>query len=113
MRVHVAFTPDEVVSAPLGVVVDVLRATSTIPQALAAGYRRVLCCAQIEDAQAPYLALAQLRTRQGQLSSAFTVTIAMTGRTRSAVTDPWWIYDYGQFWDLDRRMITLRDLAAR
>jgi len=69
--------------------------------------------AQIEDAQAPYLALAQLRTRQGQLSAAFTVTIAMTGRTRSAVTDPWWIYDYGQFWDLDRRMITLRDLAAR
>jgi len=51
MRVHVAFTPDEVVSAPLGVVVDVLRATSTIPQALAAGYRRVLCCAQIEDAR--------------------------------------------------------------
>jgi len=51
MRVHVAFTPDEVVSAPVGVVVDVLRATSTIPQALAAGYRRVLCCAQIEDAR--------------------------------------------------------------
>ena len=61
--------------------------------------------AQIEDAQAPYLALAQLRTRQGQLSAAFTVTIAMTGRTRSTMTDPWWIYDYGQFWDLDRRMI--------
>ena len=51
MRVHVAFTPDEVVSAPLGVVVAVLRATSTIPQALAAGYRRVLCCAQIEEAR--------------------------------------------------------------
>jgi len=28
----------------------VLRATSTMTQALAAGYRRVLCCAEIEDA---------------------------------------------------------------
>ena len=52
MRVHVAFTPDEHVSAPVGVVVDVLRATSTIAQALAAGYRRVLCCATVEDARA-------------------------------------------------------------
>jgi 2-phosphosulfolactate phosphatase len=51
MRVHVAFTPQEEASAPLGIVVDVLRATSTIPQALAAGYRRVLCCTEIEDAR--------------------------------------------------------------
>jgi 2-phosphosulfolactate phosphatase len=51
MRVHVAFTPDEAASAPVAVVVDVLRATSTIPQALAAGYRRVLCCAEIEEAR--------------------------------------------------------------
>jgi 2-phosphosulfolactate phosphatase len=51
MRVHVAFTPDEEVSAPLGIVVDVLRATSTITQALSAGYRRVLCCAEIEEAR--------------------------------------------------------------
>jgi len=52
MRVHVAFTPDEAASAPLGIVVDVLRATSTIAQALASGYRRVLCCAEIEEARA-------------------------------------------------------------
>ena len=52
MRVDVAFTPDEDFSAPVGVVVDVLRATSTIAQALAAGYGRVLCCAEIEDARA-------------------------------------------------------------
>src|SRR5438105_14930662 len=52
MRVHVAFTPAEEVSAPVGIVVDVLRATSTITQALAAGYRRVLCCAEIDDARA-------------------------------------------------------------
>lgn len=32
--------------------VDVLRATSTIAQALASGYRRVLCCAEIEEARA-------------------------------------------------------------
>jgi 2-phosphosulfolactate phosphatase len=51
MRVHVAFTPDEDASAPLGIVVDVLRATSTIAQALASGYRRVLCCSEIEDAR--------------------------------------------------------------
>src|SRR5215475_1969193 len=51
MRVHVAFTPDEEAAAPVGIVVDVLRATSTIAQALASGYRRVLCCAEIEDAR--------------------------------------------------------------
>src|SRR6266705_328850 len=52
MRIHVAFTPAETGPAPVGVVVDVLRATSTIAQALASGYRRVLCCAEIEDALA-------------------------------------------------------------
>src|SRR2546426_2359799 len=52
MRIHVAFTPAETAPAPIGVVVDVLRATSTIAQALASGYRRVLCCAEIEDALA-------------------------------------------------------------
>jgi 2-phosphosulfolactate phosphatase len=50
VRVHVAFTPAEEASAPIGVVVDVLRATSTIAQALASGYRRVICCSQIDDA---------------------------------------------------------------
>jgi 2-phosphosulfolactate phosphatase len=52
VRVHVAFTPGEQTPAPVGVVVDVLRATSTMTQALAAGYRRVLCCAEIEEARA-------------------------------------------------------------
>ncbi len=50
MHVDVAFTPEEQASATVGIVVDVLRATSTIPQALAAGYRRVLCCAEIDEA---------------------------------------------------------------
>jgi 2-phosphosulfolactate phosphatase len=52
MQVRVAFTPAEAASAPVGIVVDVLRATSTVAQALASGYRRVLCCAEIEEARA-------------------------------------------------------------
>jgi 2-phosphosulfolactate phosphatase len=52
MRVHVAFTPAEEVSAPVGIVIDVLRATSTMAQALAAGYRRVLCCSEVDEARA-------------------------------------------------------------
>jgi 2-phosphosulfolactate phosphatase len=47
----VAFTPAETAAAPTGIVVDVLRATSTIVQALASGYRRVLCCAEVEEAR--------------------------------------------------------------
>ena len=35
----------------MGIVVDVLRATSTMCQALAAGYRRVLCCAEVDEAR--------------------------------------------------------------
>jgi 2-phosphosulfolactate phosphatase len=52
MRVHVAFTPSEAATADLGIVVDVVRATSSIAQALASGYRRVLCCAEVEQARA-------------------------------------------------------------
>ncbi len=36
----------------MAIVVDVMRATSTVAQALASGYRRVLCCSEIEDARA-------------------------------------------------------------
>ena len=52
MRVHVAFTPDEAEAAPTGIVIDVIRATSTICQALASGYERVLCTAEVGEAQA-------------------------------------------------------------
>jgi 2-phosphosulfolactate phosphatase len=52
MRVHVAFTPGEQTPAPVGIVIDVLRATSTICQALASGYERVLCCAEVDAARA-------------------------------------------------------------
>jgi 2-phosphosulfolactate phosphatase len=69
MRCHVAFTPKEVLEAPIAVVVDVLRATSTIVQALASGYRRVYCCREVEDALA-------LRERLGE---------GLLGGERSAV----------------------------
>jgi 2-phosphosulfolactate phosphatase len=69
MRCHVAFTPEEVLEAPVAVVVDVLRATSTIVQALASGYRRVYCCHEVEDALA-------LRERLGE---------GLLGGERSAV----------------------------
>jgi 2-phosphosulfolactate phosphatase len=52
MPVNVAFTPGEAAPAAVGIVVDVLRATSTIAQALASGYERVLCCAELEEARA-------------------------------------------------------------
>src|SRR2546421_6825258 len=52
MRIDVAFTSGEAAPAGIGIVVDVLRASSTIAQALASGYRRVLCCAEIEEARA-------------------------------------------------------------
>ena len=52
MHVHAAFTPAEEGSAGVGIVVDVVRATSSIAQALAAGYERVLCCREIEEATA-------------------------------------------------------------
>ena len=46
------FTPDEAGAAPTGIVIDVIRATSTICQALASGYSRVFCAADVEDARA-------------------------------------------------------------
>ncbi len=52
MHVHVAFTPGESAAAPTGVVIDVIRATSTICQALASGYERIWCAAEVEDARA-------------------------------------------------------------
>jgi 2-phosphosulfolactate phosphatase len=52
VRVRVGFTPAEQVSGDLGIAIDVLRATSTICQAFASGYERVLCVAEVEDARA-------------------------------------------------------------
>jgi 2-phosphosulfolactate phosphatase len=49
--VDVCFTPQEVRPVEVAVVVDVLRATSTIVQALAVGYQRVLCCGSVATAR--------------------------------------------------------------
>jgi 2-phosphosulfolactate phosphatase len=49
--VDVCFTPQEIRPVEIAVVVDVLRATSTIVQALAAGYTRVVCCRSVATAR--------------------------------------------------------------
>jgi 2-phosphosulfolactate phosphatase len=49
--IDVAFTRAELRPADIAVVIDVLRATSTATQALAAGYQRVLCADTIERAR--------------------------------------------------------------
>jgi 2-phosphosulfolactate phosphatase len=49
--VHVAFTPAERTPGSVAVVVDVLRATSTMTQALASGFERILCCGEVEEAR--------------------------------------------------------------
>lgn len=48
--IDVAFTDADARPCDVAVVIDVLRATSTIAQALASGYRRVLCVESIEEA---------------------------------------------------------------
>jgi 2-phosphosulfolactate phosphatase len=49
--VDVAFTPESARSSHVAVVVDVLRATSTIVAALEAGYRNVLCTGKVQRAR--------------------------------------------------------------
>ncbi len=61
MKVTVGLTPAEQVAAPVGIVIDVLRATSVICQAFAGGYESVTCVGEVEDARAlagPGVALA-------------------------------------------------------
>jgi 2-phosphosulfolactate phosphatase len=52
VKVSVGLTPRDEFTAPLGVVIDVLRATSTISQAFAAGFERVVCVGEVEEARA-------------------------------------------------------------
>jgi 2-phosphosulfolactate phosphatase len=59
VRVDVDFTPDEAGAAPTGLVIDVIRATSTICQAFSAGYERVFCAAEVEEARALREALGE------------------------------------------------------
>jgi 2-phosphosulfolactate phosphatase len=50
VQIHVAFTPRDAAPGRVQVVIDCIRATSTIAQALAAGYERVICVGEIADA---------------------------------------------------------------
>jgi 2-phosphosulfolactate phosphatase len=59
VHVDVVFTPDEAGAAPTGIVIDVIRATSTICQALEAGYARAFCVAEVDDARALREALGE------------------------------------------------------
>jgi 2-phosphosulfolactate phosphatase len=52
MRIDVAFTPGEPADSAVAIVIDVLRATTTITQALASGYVRVLACGELDQARA-------------------------------------------------------------
>ncbi len=49
--IDIAFTPVDIQPTQVAVIVDVLRATSTIITALEAGYQRVLCTTTIEEAE--------------------------------------------------------------
>lgn len=49
--IDVAFTPAELTRTQVAIVVDVLRATSTVVVALARGYERVLCVDSVEAAR--------------------------------------------------------------
>jgi 2-phosphosulfolactate phosphatase len=48
---HVALTPRDPAPAAVQIVVDCIRATSTIAQALAAGYGEVVCAGEIDEAR--------------------------------------------------------------
>ncbi|MDX6494334.1 MAG: 2-phosphosulfolactate phosphatase [Gaiellales bacterium] len=50
-RIDVAFAPAKPDDASVAVVIDVLRATTTIAYALAQGYERVLACGDIDQAR--------------------------------------------------------------
>jgi 2-phosphosulfolactate phosphatase len=77
VAVHVAFTPAEAARARVGIVVDVIRASSSIAQALAAGYERVLCCREIDEAKALRAELGERAVvggeRTGKLVQGFDV----------------------------------------
>ena len=51
MKIDVAFTPGEPPEAAVAIVIDVLRATTTIAHALGQGYERVLACAGLDRAR--------------------------------------------------------------
>jgi 2-phosphosulfolactate phosphatase len=59
VRIDVAFTPAGAGPTHVAVVIDVMRATSVIAQALGSGYERVFCCREVEEALALRAELAE------------------------------------------------------
>jgi 2-phosphosulfolactate phosphatase len=51
LKIEVAFTPGEPPDAAVAIVIDVLRATTTITCALEQGYPRVLACGELDQAR--------------------------------------------------------------
>ncbi len=51
MKVTVGLSPRDEIAAPLGVVIDVLRATSVICQAFAAGFEQIVCVGEVDEAR--------------------------------------------------------------
>jgi 2-phosphosulfolactate phosphatase len=51
LKVTVGLSPRDEIAAPLGVVIDVLRATSVISQAFASGYERIVCVGEVDEAR--------------------------------------------------------------
>jgi tetratricopeptide (TPR) repeat protein len=60
------------------------------------------------QAQVPHIALAHLRHHAGRTTAARQQVSAMAGRAGLAISDPWWVYDYGQLWSLEDRKAALR-----
>ena len=51
MNIHTAFVPREAADTTVAIVIDVLRATTTITSALTQGYERVLACGELDEAR--------------------------------------------------------------
>lgn len=58
-EIHVALTPRDPAPADVAIVVDCIRATTTIAHALAAGYDRVVCVGEVDDARAEAAAIGK------------------------------------------------------
>lgn len=56
---HVALTPRDAAPGRVVIVVDCIRATTTVAQALHAGYARVVCVGEVEDARREAAALGR------------------------------------------------------
>ena len=70
MRIDVAFTPAEAGPTHVAVVIDVMRATSVIAEALASGYKRVFCCREVAEAFALRAELAEPVVLGGERNAA-------------------------------------------